>query len=715
MKPALDTIGDHCLLPVCRDFYRPIGWHNNDALIDLQVATAQYEEALLWCQEQYSATSGTADLLQEFSHVLFHNNAPYHSKRNLRLMCESMYGKLTREQHEELYERYVAQGVGISEQNATTYTCPVYASLLSFIVVLGEELIGKLLLCFSYGSGCAASMYGIHVQQLPKYPKTVFEELSSREVKSVHETLHLVQAYEDAYRSFPFQSAHTEHRLPESYYLEQVGGLGVRRYTKPDSESAVGKQELGVGVVQIELLQQTLDSRLLADVVANLHPAACHVLVQAEICHTELLKASSMPIISEFQDHSQLQWNHGHTPMVAVYQGTVQHVLMSDLADITIATEETRFTLTDVTQFQNQHLLHDSSLDSISARSTGLLDIVSSAATVELLMNHWQDQALSILTPEVVLLATRVPLAPAANQNAAVELGWPVDGVAQLRLDTNQTDGLDQLQAAIIAVLCCPDLSAIVLCGEMQGYQIVSNAAIFSSASLSMLGVPLLGVWSGLVHASAANIELACDWRICTQEIAFNSSWISSFSSCLASDNLQVLGLVCLTSTHPGVAIDNAMELACSMQQAPPLGLQHCLQLTRATCPDLLKVQSVSAGDVSCASNSAQSQLQLELSSAQHMTAVESLKASRPPAFTEPTWNQHKSMLQTRLFGVETLHMNVATCVSRCGELVQPNLCCLLGAVDEMLVTLSTADGLALLELNDARHYNAVSHSLTYL
>ena len=42
---AIDT--DHCLLPVCRDFYRPIGWHNNATLINMAIATAQYEEALL--------------------------------------------------------------------------------------------------------------------------------------------------------------------------------------------------------------------------------------------------------------------------------------------------------------------------------------------------------------------------------------------------------------------------------------------------------------------------------------------------------------------------------------------------------------------------------------------------------------------------------------------------------------------------------------------
>ena len=31
------------------DFYRPVGWHTNDAFIDVNMATGQYEEAMMWC------------------------------------------------------------------------------------------------------------------------------------------------------------------------------------------------------------------------------------------------------------------------------------------------------------------------------------------------------------------------------------------------------------------------------------------------------------------------------------------------------------------------------------------------------------------------------------------------------------------------------------------------------------------------------------------
>ena len=66
-----------------------------------------------------------------------------------------------------------------------------------------------------------------------------------------------------------------------------------------------------------------------------------------------------------------------------------------------------------------------------------------------------------------------------------------------------------------------------------------------------------------------------------------------------------------------------------------------------------------------------------------------------------------------RLFRVEvsTLCKTVPTSGVYVGGLVHPTVCSQLGAVDDMLVTLSSENGLALLELNDARHYNAVSYN----
>jgi hydroxymethylglutaryl-CoA synthase len=195
------------------DFYRPIGWHNNDALIDIDVATAQYEDALTWCQDQFTQAIGTRDLMSVFDFAAFHCNAPYHAKRNLRVMSEAMLGRsLTKKELNELYERHVKAGTGISAQNATTYTCPLYACILSFLVELDAGLVGKRILCFSYGSGCAASTYGLRVRGVPLYPHDVIDRLTKRVPKTVDGSLKLIQGFEDTYGKFEFEPSHVDDR-----------------------------------------------------------------------------------------------------------------------------------------------------------------------------------------------------------------------------------------------------------------------------------------------------------------------------------------------------------------------------------------------------------------------------------------------------------------------------------------------------------------------
>jgi len=95
-------------------------------------------------------------------------------------MCEVMYGKLSKAQHEELFQKQVEAGIVISAQNATTYTCPVYASLLSFALTVGPSLGNQRILCMAYGSGCAASMYGLDATAAPVYVSDVLAGLRDR-------------------------------------------------------------------------------------------------------------------------------------------------------------------------------------------------------------------------------------------------------------------------------------------------------------------------------------------------------------------------------------------------------------------------------------------------------------------------------------------------------------------------------------------------------
>ena len=132
------------------DFYRPIGWADNAPQYKGGEADAQYDEALLWCHKEYRRSQGLDGILDQFQHVLFHCNAPYHSKRNLRLITEAERGKTSREDHNDLYTKLVEPGTQISALNGTTYTCPLYACILSLLATKGQAAVGERVLCFSY-------------------------------------------------------------------------------------------------------------------------------------------------------------------------------------------------------------------------------------------------------------------------------------------------------------------------------------------------------------------------------------------------------------------------------------------------------------------------------------------------------------------------------------------------------------------------------------
>ena len=186
------------------DFYRPVGWTSNDAIVDMTVATGQYEEAMLWCQDRLSRASASPDLFARFDRVAYHNNAPYHSKRNLRLMREKTYGTLAKAQHEAAFRRFAEHGTKIAAENATTYTCPLYASLLSFACASGPGLVDRHILCMAYGSGCAASLFGLHVASVPQHASGVLAGLASRRPVGVEDALLLVDAFEMTHGRFGF-------------------------------------------------------------------------------------------------------------------------------------------------------------------------------------------------------------------------------------------------------------------------------------------------------------------------------------------------------------------------------------------------------------------------------------------------------------------------------------------------------------------------------
>ena len=342
------------------DFYRPIGWHNNDAIIDLDIATEQYEEALAACQENFSSQVGTADILSLYNYFAFHCNAPYHAKRSFRLICNTIYGEeLSKKLHNDLYERHVQAGTSISAQNATTHTCPLYACLLSLVLsVQKEDLIGKRILCFSYGSGCAASMYGIRVQGLPLHPDDLLLRLQSRDPITVEKALSLIDAFENTYGRFGFEPTYKSHRQDGAYYLEYVDKNGVRRYKRHEKINSVSiEKEKDSIITRFKLMQETIDDNMVRGIIDNLEPGRIHVFTSA--CENFCVGASAGGDIDleKFLDGTQ-GFAEFHTsllevcdlPIVCACNGSTRGggMIFPSISDIMLVTKDASFGFPEV-------------------------------------------------------------------------------------------------------------------------------------------------------------------------------------------------------------------------------------------------------------------------------------------------------------------------------------------------------------------------------
>jgi len=131
-------------------------------------------------------------------------------------MCEKMYGTIPKTKHEALFKEHCDPGTLISAQNATTYTCPLYASLLSLALA---DMADFRVLCMSYGSGCAASMYGLRANRAPYHASDVLIHLSARCAVPIEDALLFINSFELTHGRFGFKPSDVCDRQDGAYYV----------------------------------------------------------------------------------------------------------------------------------------------------------------------------------------------------------------------------------------------------------------------------------------------------------------------------------------------------------------------------------------------------------------------------------------------------------------------------------------------------------------
>lgn len=142
-----------------------------------------------------------------------------------------------------LYKQKVAACCELSKQIGNTYTASVYMNVACMVSEFGNELAGKNVVLFSYGSGALASMFNIIPQTTSgdarftldkmKAALDVSNRLAARKCSEPNDLTLALAAREKSHGSIPFTPTYTVDTLaPGTYYLEGINASHERLYKR---------------------------------------------------------------------------------------------------------------------------------------------------------------------------------------------------------------------------------------------------------------------------------------------------------------------------------------------------------------------------------------------------------------------------------------------------------------------------------------------------
>ena len=188
-----------------------------------------YMACLTGCHEALVKKRGE-NLLNTHDHVVFHCTSTYLCRRAFDHFCQLSQPDISLKDRLSLYNTMTEPTTRLTKQIGSTYSASCYVNLYSLFVSLGNTLVNKRVLVFSYGSGAASSLYSLKVNALPKMDRNISVRLSARRFHDPDSFLHLTEAYSSGYAHFDFNPQPWNVDWDDIFVLSNVDCHGVRSY-----------------------------------------------------------------------------------------------------------------------------------------------------------------------------------------------------------------------------------------------------------------------------------------------------------------------------------------------------------------------------------------------------------------------------------------------------------------------------------------------------
>ena len=214
------------------DFYKP-NLNSEYPVVDGKLSNECYLRALDYCYHDFHIKDGRS--IMNFDYNIFH--APYGKlvKKSYERLLNKEDEILNTKEKDDLFNKRVKPTLKLSSQCGNMYTSSIYASLYS-LLTSKENVAGKNVSIFSYGSGLTSSLFNLNFVNEPnKFKKwksrNIDEKLNNRiEITPEEFDLKLKKREDKTILNNSFIHNHNPQVFHNTYTLNNIDKLKRRTY-----------------------------------------------------------------------------------------------------------------------------------------------------------------------------------------------------------------------------------------------------------------------------------------------------------------------------------------------------------------------------------------------------------------------------------------------------------------------------------------------------
>jgi len=221
------------------DFFKPVGWKSIGPVVDGKYSIDAYMTCIDTCYECVKKKQNDKPLFSTTDYNVFHTGGGFHIvKKAFERMCRADDPGSSHEQRQTLVQKRLIPSVHLLKIIGPCHTVSSFLNISSVVMSQWEKALGRICIVFTYGSGCASSMYQIRWDDIPwMVPLAAWKIEFYREAIWQHPSTNIQDVYCAIWMKFDyrpiaramFQIDPWKYQL-DVYYLMEIDKWGRRFY-----------------------------------------------------------------------------------------------------------------------------------------------------------------------------------------------------------------------------------------------------------------------------------------------------------------------------------------------------------------------------------------------------------------------------------------------------------------------------------------------------